>query len=179
MSENLYEFKIIKDHDVEVCKKDFDKLNKIKLDLRNNKLSIIKFEELFERLSITRIEIFELDLSYTECSSSALECINKCLRFWNLKTLILKIVGIKISDSDFDSLIYESLKLMSNMTNLYLDLESLNKWTHNKSRSMNKLFSKLQLEKIYINLKNASCNKEDMEEISKSIKHISTKELIF
>lgn len=179
MFESQYEFKVIKDHDVDSFRKDFDKVNRIKLDLKNSHLSTIKFLELFERLAATKIEYFQLDLSNLALTNEMYEAIIKCVRCWNLKTLILLFAGIKLTDNQFHSLVYESFRTMSNLENLYLDFESMG-WSSNKSKSLEQVIPKLDsLNNIFINLRNNSLAKEDIQGISKVIQHIPAKEFVF
>jgi hypothetical protein len=179
MIDTQFDFKICKDHDVDTYKKDFDKVDKIRLDMKNNKLSTLKFEELFERLSATKIEYFQLDISnFDKINSEMFEAIIKCIRTWNLKTLILQISGINISDSQFESLIFESLRTMTNLQNLYLDMERVG-WNKNKNRSIERLIPQLEsLNNIFLNVKNNNLTKDEIEGISKMIKHIPSREFI-
>jgi len=180
MLEKQFEFKIIKDHDVDAFKKDFDKVDSVKLDLRNNKLHKNKFEELFERLAATRIQYFSMDLSnYENLDEDKFESIVKCLRNWNLKTLILFIPGVKLNDNQFESLFYESLRTMSNLENLYLDMENTN-FNKSKMRALERVLPKLEnLNNVYINIKNNNILKDDITTISKEIQNIPARELLF
>ena len=180
MLDKQYEFKIIKDKDIENFKKDFDKVDTIKLDLKNNKLSASKFEELFDRLSRTKIAYFQLDLSnYSDLDNEKLESIVKCLRCWNLKTLILLFSQVKIADSQFESLIYESIHMNSNLENLYLHLENIN-FDSNKMSTLEKLIPKLKnLQNIYINIKSNNLKKEEITKLSKAMNHVPTREFLW
>ncbi len=180
MVDQAYEFKIIKDHDVDSLKNDFDKVDTVKLDLKNNKLHKAKFEELFERLSVTKIQYFQLDLAnYEGLDADKFEAIVKCLRSWNLKTLILLFSGVKLADDQFESLIFETFRTHTNLENLYLDLESIG-FSKNKMRTLERIIPKLEnLNNIYINLKNNDLGKNEIVQLSKEIQNIPARELLF
>jgi hypothetical protein len=180
MVDQNYDFKIIKDHDVDTLKSEFDKVDSIKLDLKNNKLSKVKFDELFERLSVTKLQYFQLDLmNYEGMHPDKLESIIKCLRSWNLKTFILLFSGVKISDNDFESLLFETLRTHTNLENLYLDLERCG-LSKNKLRTLERIIPKLEnLSNIYINLKNNDLVKNEIVQLSKEIQHIPARDLLF
>ena len=180
MIEQQYEFKIIKDHDVDTFKKDFDKIDSIKLDLKNNKLHKVKFLELFERLSVTKLSYFQLDLSnYDGLDNEKFEAIVNCIRNWNLKTFILLISGVKLTDTQFDSLVFESLRTMNNLENLYLDIQNIN-FSKSKMKTLEHLIPKMEnLNNIFINLRNNNLLKEDIAHISKEIQHIPAREFLF
>ena len=180
MLESQYEFKIIKDHDVDSFKKDFDKVDSIKLDLKNNKLHKAKFLELFERLSVTKLNYVLIDFTnYDGLDSEKFEAFVNCIRNWNPKTLILLLSGIQMSDTQFESLIYESLRTMNNLENFYLDIQDI-KFNKNKMKSLEKLIPKLvNLSNIFINLKKNNLHNEDISHISKEIQHIPAREFLF
>jgi hypothetical protein len=180
MLDTQYDFSIIKDKDIDNFKKDFDKVDTIKLDLKNNKLHPSKFEELFDRLSRTKISYFQLDLTnYSDLDNEKLESIVKCLRCWNLKTLILLFSHVKFANPQFESLIYESIHMNSNLENLYLDLENIN-FDSNKMRTLEKLIPKLKnLQNIYINVKSNHLTKEEITKLSKAMNHVPVREFIW
>lgn len=180
MLESQYEFTIIKDKDIDTYRKDFDKVDTIKLDLKKNKLSYPKFEELFDRLSRTKLTYFQLDMSnYADLDNEKLSCIVKCIRNWNLKTLILLFPHVKFTDPQFESLIFESIKTMTNLENLYLDLENIN-FDSNKMRTMEKLIPKIKnLQNIFINIKSNNLSKDDIAKLSKELNHIPVREFIW
>jgi hypothetical protein len=180
MVDKQYEFKIIKDHDVDNFKKDFDKVDTVKLDLKMNKLHKIKFQELFERLAATRLNYFLLDLTnYDGLDSDKVEAIINCIKNWNLKTLILCLQGVKLNDNQFNSLFYESIRTMTNLENLYIDLENSGA-TKSKLKSLEHLIPKMnKLNNIFLNLRNNKIEKEDVNQISKEIQHIPAREFLF
>jgi hypothetical protein len=180
MLESQYEFKIIKDHDVDAFKKDFDKVDSIKLDLKSNKLHKAKFLELFERLAVTRLNYVQIDLTnYDGLDSEKFEALVNCIRNWNPKTLILLLSGVKMSDTQFDSLMFESLRTMNSLENLYLDLQNTD-FNKNKMKSLEKLLPKLEsLNNIFLNLKSNNLHTEDITHISKEIQHIPAREFLF
>jgi hypothetical protein len=180
MVDQSYEFKIIKDHDVDSLKSDFDKVDIMKLDMKNNKLSKVKFDELFERLAATKLQYFQLDfMNYEGLDSDKIDSMVKCLRSWNLKTLILLFSGVKMSDDHFESLVFETLRTHTNLENLYLDLERCN-LSKSKLRTLERIIPKLDnLSNLFINVKNNDLEKTDIVHISKEIQHIPTRELLF
>ncbi len=186
MLESEYEFTIHKDKDVDLYRKDFDKINKVKLVLpKACKITQNKFDELFERLSVTKIEYFQLDMteaisSTTLSTADMLYAINKCIRCWNLKTFILQIPHLKLSNDQVDGLIYESLRNMTNLENLYVDLSGCVDTHSIVARAFEKLIPRLKsLENIFINMKECKLAKEEMNSISNVIKHVKVREFLF
>jgi hypothetical protein len=180
MIEEQYEFRILKDKDIDTYKSDFDKVDKIKLDLKKNKLHPIKFVELFDRLSRTKMSYFQLDMSNTsDLDDDKLDAIVKCIRVWNLKSLILLFSNVKLTDTQFESLIFESIQTMTNLENLYLDLENID-FDENKLHTLERLIPKLKnLQKIFLNIKRNKITRNEIERLGKNLKHISSQELIF
>lgn len=180
MIDEQFTFTIIKDKDIDTFKTDFDKVDTIKLDLKKNKLHFAKFEELFDRLSRTSINYFHLDLSnYSDLDNDKLACIVKCIRNWNLKTLILLFPHVKLTDPQFESLIYESIKTMNNLENLYLDLENIG-FDASKMRTLERLIPKLKnLQNVFINIKGNNLTKDEIAKLSKELNHVHQREFLF
>lgn len=180
MLEDQYKFDIIKDSDIEQYKTDWDKVDTIKLILKHNKLSIPKFEELFQRLSATKIENLEIDLTdYEHLDQDRIQALVDCVRGMNLKTFVFLLSNVSLKDNQFNQLIYDTMENMFNLKTLYLELENVG-MNSNKVKTLENLLSKHQnIKSLYINLKKNNLTKDDVAHVSKVTMHIPSRDIIF
>lgn len=173
-----YDFEVIKNADIEKYKHDFDKVDTIKLDLRNNKLSKGKWEELFQRLSATKIIHFQLNLdNYDELDDSKVMDLVDCLKVWNLHSLVLNFSNVKLTDAQFEQIFYEAICMMTKLVKLAIDIENV-KFDEFKARCLEKLLQKLQLKEFYLNIRRNHVSKDELARITKFMSHIPSRELL-
>jgi hypothetical protein len=179
MFEDQYRFAIKKDLDVDISKKDFDKVDTIALDLKHNKLKKAKFMELFERLSVRKFENLEIDLrEYDGLDDDKVLALIDCVRNYNLKTFILILSDINLTDDEFEGLIYKTMEKMTNLEKLHLELENIN-MTEIKRKVIEKILTKLKnIDTVYINLKRNKLTPQDISHISKAMHHIPNQDFV-
>jgi hypothetical protein len=182
MIDKEYEFKIYKDSDLDHYKKEFDKVDCIRLDLRNTKLSKDKFQELFERLTVTshKLNALQIDISdFDRLDDDYISYMSMSIRSLNLKTFIFNFSECQLTDSQFECLVYDSLMAMTKLEKLYLFMENI-KFDECKAKILEKLFSKLKgLEYLYMDLKKNKLEKDDIAMFEKCFAHVYTKEIIY
>ncbi len=176
MLENQYRFQIHKNDDIEKYRKDFDKIDNIILDLRDHKLNHEKFNELFERLSMTKIHDACIDFSNTPLDKLQVESFLKAIRTWNLRRCSLNFQNVPFSDEHFNSIV-DALRYMANLEKLSLNFQNC-KINEEKIRALEKIVEKLtNLECLELDLSRNNLKKEEIVNLSKIMNNIRTREL--
>jgi len=127
-----------------------------------------------------KLNALQIDISdFDKLDDDFISYMSMCIRSLNLKTFIFNISEIQLSDSQFESLIYDSLMAMVKLEKLYLFMENI-KFDEPKMKYLEKLFLKLKnLDYLFMDLKKNKLEKDDIALFEKYIAHIPSKEILY
>jgi hypothetical protein len=179
MIDSQYIFKIQKNQDVENAKSDLFKVNILKLELQNQKLSMEKFLELFEVLAEVKLTEFYLNLSNLTLDDTQVNAICAALSNWNLRVLEINVNNVSLTEYQFDKIFHDALVEMVNLESFAINAEGT-KMNATKIKSLEKLIDRLpNLDSVKFNFKNNGLATSDIADLSKMMNLFSSRDILF
>ena len=157
-------YNITKADDIETFKGDLMQKNSLHVDLqKSGDISEDNWNLIFNQLAVGPKNEFSLDLSNLNMDEGKIASFANCMQNWNLKKFNLHLAEAKLNDNQFQSLICESIKHMSNLESLDLNLENV-EMTQDRRKCLENTINTLpNLKHLSVNIKSKDGNISDVD----------------
>lgn len=164
-----------------LVQKENQKLNSLHLNLKEQGIDKQKFSDLFKKLQeVKNLEKVELDLTKFQIDNDQIEMVNKFLKQQdNLKEVYFHVSESNFEDSQFEKLIFDSLKDKKSLEKMHLYMENVN-MNEEKRRSVQKLVQSLTgLRNVYLNMQRNFLTQDDIFDLHHLIFHLPHRVLLW
>ncbi len=178
-----FDYKIASSTDIEAFKPEKNlKLNSLQLDFKGGNFDKTKFTDFFTNKLSHAKDLHKVELDFTRfgIDNHTIELITEFLSgLKNLREVDFHISECKLTNTQFDKLLNDSLGGKTSMTKLHLNMENVD-INEPKRKSIEKLIKSMpNLVHSHINMQRNTLSKSDLDELHGMINHMPYKVILW